>query len=178
MRPRNGPPEAVSTSRSTVPGCSPPISWKSAECSESTGSRRAPVPSASAVVSSPPITRLSLLASATSIPAPSAATVGPSPAAPTIPLSTRSGAAAAISSRTPCSPASTRPSHSARARSAAASSASATVGTPCRRACSSSRSQLDPAASPATCSSSEAATISSACTPIEPVLPRIASFFI
>ena len=37
MRPRNGPPEAVSTSLSTVPGRSPAISWCSAECSESTG---------------------------------------------------------------------------------------------------------------------------------------------
>ena len=46
--------------------------------------------SASAVTSSPPITRLSLLASATSIPSVSATIVGPRPAAPTIPLSTRS----------------------------------------------------------------------------------------
>ncbi len=43
MRPRNGPPEAVSTSFVTVPGCgSERISWWSAECSESTGIMRAP----------------------------------------------------------------------------------------------------------------------------------------
>ena len=42
VRPRKGPPDAVSTRRSTVPGGSAPISWKSAECSESTGSRRQP----------------------------------------------------------------------------------------------------------------------------------------
>ena len=35
------------------------------------------------------------------------------------------------------------------------------------------RSQLEPAASPTTCSSSERATISSACVPIDPVRPRI-----
>ena len=91
MRPRNGPPEAVSTSRSTVPGGSAPISWKSAECSESTGMILAPVASASAVTSSPPITRLSLLARARSMPSVSATIVGPSPAAPTTAFSTRSG---------------------------------------------------------------------------------------
>ena len=47
-----------------------------------------------------------------------------------------------------------------------------------RRACASTRSQLAPAARPTTCSSSDAATISSAWVPIEPVEPRITSFFI
>ena len=37
LRPRNGPPEAVRISRSTVPGRSAASSWCSAECSESTG---------------------------------------------------------------------------------------------------------------------------------------------
>ena len=41
-RPRNGPPEAVRTSESTVSGSAPSRSWKAAECSESTGSRRPP----------------------------------------------------------------------------------------------------------------------------------------
>ena len=50
----------------------------------------APVASASAVTSSPPTTSDSLLASARSIPSPSVATVGPSPAEPTSALSTRS----------------------------------------------------------------------------------------
>ena len=45
VSPRNGPPEAVTTSRSTVPGGSFRSSWKSAECSESTGITRAPVAS-------------------------------------------------------------------------------------------------------------------------------------
>ena len=47
--------------------------------------------SASAITSSPPTTRLSLLASARSMPSPSAAIVGPSPAEPTIAFRTRSG---------------------------------------------------------------------------------------
>src|ERR1700709_282642 len=61
-RPRKGPPEAVMTRRSTVPGASRPISWWSAECSESTGRSRAPVASASAITSSPPSTQLPLFA--------------------------------------------------------------------------------------------------------------------
>ena len=160
LRPRNGPPDAVSTSRWTVPGRSAPISWKSAECSESTGSRRAPVASARAMVSSPPTTRLSLLARATSIPSVRATTVGPRPAAPTIPLRTRSAPDSATSSRTPSSPSSTRPSQAERARSAASGSARATRGTPCRPAASRAASQPERAASPTTWSSSEEATIS------------------
>ena len=39
--PRNGPPLAVTISASTASGSSPASSWCSAECSESTGSRRA-----------------------------------------------------------------------------------------------------------------------------------------
>ena len=47
LRPRNGPPEAVRISRSTVPGRSAASSWCSAECSESTGMIAAPVACAS-----------------------------------------------------------------------------------------------------------------------------------
>ena len=79
VRPRNGPPDAVSVSRSTVPGRSPSISWCSAECSESTGMSCAPVASHSAITSSPPTTSDSLLASATSMPSVSATIVGPEP---------------------------------------------------------------------------------------------------
>ena len=42
VRPRNGPPDAVRTSDSTVSGSRPSRHWKSAECSLSTGSRRPP----------------------------------------------------------------------------------------------------------------------------------------
>ncbi len=57
----------------------------------------APVASASCVTSSPPTTSDSLFASARSIPSPSAATVGTSPAEPTIALRTRSHSVVVIS---------------------------------------------------------------------------------
>ena len=66
-----------------------------AGAARSARSRRAgsgrPVASASCMTSSPPTTSDSLLASARSMPSPSVATVGPSPAEPTSALSTRSG---------------------------------------------------------------------------------------
>ena len=130
LRPRKGPPEAVSTKRSIVPGLSLEISWNSAECSLSTGMMRAPVASASAVTSSPPTTRLSLLARARSMPSPRAAIVGPSPAEPIRPFSTRSQSVSVISSIRPSAPPSTWPSaHSSEALAAAVSSASATRST-------------------------------------------------
>ncbi len=114
-----------------MPGLSEEISWKSAECSESTGMMRAPVASASAVTSSPPTTRLSLLARARSMPSPSAAIVGPRPAEPIKPFSTRSQSVSVISSISPSAPASTSPSvHSSDALAALDSSASAMRVTP------------------------------------------------
>ena len=104
VRPRNGPPDAVSTSLSTVPGRSPASSWCSAECSESTGRICAPVASASAMTSSPPTTSDSLLASARSIPSPSVATVGPRPAEPTSALRTRSAPDSSTSRTSPSAP--------------------------------------------------------------------------
>src|ERR687896_940402 len=171
VRPRKGPPLAVSTSRSTVPGGSPASSWNSAECSESTGISWAPVASASAVTSSPPTTRLSLLASARSIPSPSVATVGPRPAEPTSAFNTRSQSVSTISSTSPSGPPSTRACSPARA--AASGSARASRSTPKRPACSSSSSQLEPAARPATSRSSLRSTTSSACVPIDPVDPTM-----
>ena len=44
MRPRNGPPEAVSTIESTVSAARPSRHWKSAECSLSTGSEQSSSP--------------------------------------------------------------------------------------------------------------------------------------
>ena len=139
---------------------------------------RASVASASAVTSSPPTTRLSLLASATSMPSVSATIVGPRPAEPTIAFRTRSAPDAATSSRTPSSPASTRPFQALAASRAASGSPRATAGTPWSRACSTRRSQLELAASPITASSSDPETTSSACSPTEPVAPRITTFFI
>ena len=97
-------------SLSTVPGRSAASSWCSAECSESTGMIAAPVASESCVTNSPPTTSDSLLASARSMPSPSAATVGTRPAEPTIPLSTRSQPASVMRETIPSGPASTSPS--------------------------------------------------------------------
>ena len=80
--------------------------------------------------------------------------------------------------RMPSSPGKTCPSKASLALLAASGSASATVATPCARAASSSRSQLEPAARPTTSSSSEPATICSAWVPIDPVAPRMTSFLI
>ena len=177
LRPRNGPPEAVRISRSTVPGRSPASSWCSAECSESTGMIGAPVASASCVTSSPPTTSDSLLASARSMPSPSVATVGTSPAEPTIALSTRSQSHSVISSTSPSAPASTsRRSTPRRARAAASGSASAIRSHAVARcACSTSASQARPALSADDLELLRTARriTSSAWTPIEPVEPRM-----
>ena len=158
------------------PAPRPRSSWKSAECSESTGMIRAPVASASAVTSSPPTTRLSLLASARSMPSLSATIVGPSPAVPTIAFRTRSGAgrvdqlADALARR--------RARGRRRAPRAAARRPRDRRARPRRRpssrACASSRSQLRVGRQPARPRARpSAATTSSACSPIEPVEPRI-----
>ena len=129
--------------RSTVPGACERSSWNSAECSESTGITRAPVASASCITRSPPTTRLSLLASPTSIPSPSAATVGASPAEPTRPFRTRSASDSVIRRTRPSAPPSTSPLQVPRAWAALRSSWRLTRFTSNSDACASSRSQLD-----------------------------------
>ena len=69
---RNGPPEAVRISRFTCSGGLPSRHSCRAQCSLSIGSSRAPVSLARASISSPATTSVSLLASATSLPASSA----------------------------------------------------------------------------------------------------------
>ena len=175
-RPRKGPPEAVRTKRSTVPGRSAASSWNSAECSESTGSICAPVARASSITSSPPTTSDSLLASARSIPSPSVATVGRSPAEPTMAFRTMSHSQPVISSTIPSEPLSTAPSvQASAARAAASASAIAIRRTPCCRACSSRGCQASAALNATTRSSpAERETTSRAWTPIDPVEPRMA----
>ena len=128
--PRNGPPEAVSTSRRTS-ACVPDRSaWAIAECSESTGTswscRRC-----AARTRGPPTTRDSLLASASVLPAPSAASVGPRPTEPVMPLSTTSAPSAATraAASAPVSTCVPVPSRRSRTAAPAASSATATTGT-------------------------------------------------
>ena len=177
-RPRNGPPLAVIVRRSTAPGGWPAISWCSAACSESTGKMRAPVPSASATTSSPPTTSDSLLASARSMPSPSVATVGPRPAEPTSPFSTRSAPDSTTRRTRPVAPARTSPSlQASAARAAMSSSASAIRSTRCVRACCTSASQERSAERPTSSNSSLPAHTSSACVPTEPVEPRTSRRF-
>ena len=71
-----------------MPGARRASTGSSAECSLSTGSSRRA--GSRAITSSPPTTSVSLFASATSMPAPSAASVGTRPAAPTRAFSTMS----------------------------------------------------------------------------------------
>lgn len=169
-QPRNGPPEAVSTSRATSSGLPPRRHWASAECSESTGTIWPGA--AAAVTSAPPATSDSLLASARRAPVASAASVGSRPRDPTRALSTTSASTSRTSRVTASGPLRTcRPGTSSRA--AACAFATATSATPVTRICAASRSMLPPpAARPTTSNRSGLAAITSrAWVPMEPVLP-------
>ena len=153
VRPRNGPPDAVSTSRRTSPRDPARRHWASAECSESTGTIWPG--RARSVTSEPPMIRDSLLASASVVPASSAASVGRSPTAPVMPLSTTSHS---------------RPAASVEASSPRPEKAGRNSAT-----CASKRSGLEPpAVSPTTRKRSGLArTRSRAWVPMDPVEPRM-----
>ncbi len=85
---QNGPPLAVMISRRTLLRCSPHRHCQIALCSESTG--RMPRLPAAFITSPPAITSTSLVASATSFPASSAAIVGARARAPGMATTTRS----------------------------------------------------------------------------------------
>ena len=85
---QNGPPLAVTIRRRTFARSSPHRHCQIALCSESTG--RIPFSPASFMTSVPAMTRTSLVASATSLPARSADIVGPNARAPGIATTTRS----------------------------------------------------------------------------------------
>ena len=93
VRPRNGPPLAVSTRRRTSSPRPARRHCASALCSLSTGTIWPGL--ARAVTTGPPMISDSLLASARVLPASSAASVGRSPTAPVMPLSTTSHSIAA-----------------------------------------------------------------------------------
>ena len=88
LQPRNGPPLAVTMRRATSAAEPPRRHCASAECSESTGTIWPGF--ASAVTMSPPTMSDSLFASASVLPAASAARVGRRPMEPVMPLSTTS----------------------------------------------------------------------------------------
>ena len=153
VRPRNGPPDAVRTSEWTASGACPSRHWKSAECSLSTGSSSPPPRRCAANASSPAATSDSLFARARSTPRSSAHSVTGSPAKPTTALSTTSGSAAS--------------------RSAVRSPPTCRCGTPCCAA--SAVRSCEPDATAHTSKPGLRATTSSACAPIEPVAPMIAT---
>ncbi len=153
VRPRNGPPDAVSTSDSIVSGRRPSRHWCSAECSESTGSSRPPPRSCAVRASSPAATRLSLFASASVTPCSSAQSVARTPAKPTIAFRTTSGSAASSS--------------------ATVSPPTATCSTSWARA--SSASSVEPEARAQSSSSGCRSITAIAWRPIDPVAPRRAT---
>ena len=136
---------------------------------------RAPVASASCITRSPPTTRLSLLASARSMPCAQRCDRGPEPGRADEAVQDHVGAGlgdqlrdAVLARRAPLPRSRPRPP-----RPAACSSASATRVTPWRCACPSSCSQLSRRQSPTTSSSSLRSTTSSAWVPMDPVEPRM-----
>ena len=152
VRPRNGPPLAVSTRRRTSSARPPRRHWASALCSESTGTIWPG--RARAVTSGPPMISDSLLASASVLPASSAASVGRRPTAPVMPLSTTSQSSPA-------------------AVTEASSPSPAKAGENSRHCCSKSSSWEPPAVSATTRNRSGLArTTSRAWVPIDPVEPR------
>jgi len=101
---RNGPPDAVSHRRRTDADGFPSRHWKMAECSLSTASTRTSCLRASRMTISPAITRISLDATAMSLPARIAASAGCSPAVPTIAISTMSASGKVASFTNPSGP--------------------------------------------------------------------------
>ncbi len=179
---RKGPPEAVKRMRWTSPRLWPTRHWKTALCSESTGSSGTPRRLAAAVMRLPAITSVSLLASAIVRPASMAAIVGKRPAPPTSAETTTSASTSRATATIPSGPASNsgRGAGSRRASwSRAPASSSATALGLYLRQMSATRSTLEPrAARPATTNSSEKLeTISSVRSPMDPVAPRIVTRF-
>ena len=84
VRPRKGPPDAVSRIFSILSFGSPFSDWKIAECSLSTGRMDTPHFFAKGMMIWPAVTRVSLFASAMSLPLSMAAMVGLMPIMPTI----------------------------------------------------------------------------------------------
>ena len=106
---RNGPPDAVRMIRLTSAWRWPCRAWNTALCSLSTGRSCPPRLAASRVINSPDTTSASLLASATSLPARTAASVEGRPSAPTSAATTRSAGACVATSCRPSAPHTTSP---------------------------------------------------------------------
>src|SRR5690606_19367477 len=182
LRPRNGPPEAVSTIRRTSWPRQARRHWNTALCSLSIGTMVAPASRAAAITSSPASTSDSLLASSRRLPARAAARVEPRPAAPTIAATTVSqsspAASASIACAPPCAvvarPASRSPARRTSRREASAIAAWA--GRWVAHSCTSASTLLPAASTLASRRSGWRAQTSTAGGPIDPVAPTTATF--
>ena len=178
--PKNGPPDAVRMIFASRLPCAACAHWKIAECSESTGRILTPFSRAARITSSPAHTSVSLFASAMSLPASIAASVGSRPTMPTTAVTTISAPLSAAQAVRPSMPESTRISVSASlilsSRAASSSNAHTILGCSAR-ACSSSKFMRLFVVN-ATTSASTDGKISTVCVPIDPVEPKIAIFFI
>ena len=126
-RPRNGPPDAVSTIRADFADAAPEPArrhWWMAQCSESTGMSSAPGVDRSGCTTGPAAISDSLLASARRLPARSVATVTGRPAKPVTPLTTTSASSARRAARS-----STTSANGNRSATSARASGSATATT-------------------------------------------------
>ena len=145
-------------------------------CSLSTGRTCTPLWRAASMIVSPAMTRISLLATAMSLPASIAARAGLSPATPTMAIRTMSAPGSVASSSNPSWPEPTATSLPMRPRNSAARTGSnrARWRTPVARACSARPSTLPAAARPTTSMRSgiSRATLS-ALRPMDPVEPRM-----
>ena len=180
--PRNVPPEQVRRILRTLSLLSPFMHWKIALCSESTGRSFTPASFTAGMMRWPAVTSVSLFASAMSLPAWIAASVGRMPIMPTTLFKTMSASGSCTSSRRPSMPPRTFTFVSAtlafRSAAARSSNRQAIFGW-YRRICSSIKETLLPAARAVTDSASPfLSTMSSACVPMDPVLPSMTRFFI
>ena len=101
---RKGPPEAVNQRARTVCAGLSSRHWKMAECSESTANTRTWCLAASFMTNSPAMTRISLEATAMSLPARMAAKAGSKPAVPTMAIRTTSASGKVASRSNPDDP--------------------------------------------------------------------------
>ena len=179
-----GPPEAVRCSFAISFPAEPIRHWKIAECSESTGRICTLCSAASLITSSPAATRVSLFARAMVLPASMAATVERNPLKPTIEVSTMSISEDPTRSHTDCIPANTFIIRGCKASATLAYRDSLHITTLLASnssACSMSRSALLLATMSSKLKRSGCClSTSSACLPMDPVEPSIATplFFI
>ena len=162
--------------RSTASAVRPSRIWKIALCSESTGRIATPARLASAMKRSPALTRHSLFASATRAPDLTAASVGASPAAPTIAATTRSTgrAAASATASGPAAHAMPVPASAALSSEYPAVAATTASRAPTLRAISARRAPFALAVTASTTNAPGCSRMTaSVLVPIEPVAPRM-----